>query len=192
MQKDPLPLDVDTSLPSYMAELRQRLEDNLTAVSSKAREKTLPDVTLADGELRIAPLRKNTPESAEAFAEKAYALLPHVKITELFTEVDHWTNLGDRFVHLRTQAPPKNRQALLTAILADAINLGLVRMAEACRETTWRQLCWTADWHIREECYAQALACLIDTQNRQPPGCLLGQRNHILFGWPVLSSWGPG
>jgi TnpA family transposase len=168
MQKDPLPLEVDTNLPSYMAELRQRLENNLTAVSSKARENTLPDVTLLNGDLRIAPLRKNTPESAEAFAEKAYALLPHVKITELFTEVDQWTNLGDRFVHLRTQAPPKNRQALLTAILADAINLGLVRMAEACRETTWRQLSWTADWHIREECYAQALACLIDTQNRQP------------------------
>ena len=167
MQKERLPLDVDTNLPSYMAELRQRLEDNLTAVSSKARDNTLPDVTLVNGDLRIAPLRKNTPESAEAFAEKAYALLPHVKITELFTEVDQWTNLGDRFVHLRTQAPPKNRQALLTAILADAINLGLVRMAEACRETTWRQLSWTADWHIREECYAQALACLIDAQNRE-------------------------
>ena len=168
MQKDPLPLEVDTNLPSYIAELRQRLQDNLTAVSSKARENTLPDVTLVNGELRIANLRKNTPESAEAFAEKAYALLPHVKITELVTEVDQWTNLGDRFVHLRTQAPPKNRQALLTAILADAINLGLVRMAEACRETTWRQLSWTADWHIREECYAQGLACLIDAHNRQP------------------------
>jgi hypothetical protein len=36
-------------LPSYMAECRQRLEDNLTTVAAKAREKTLPDVTLADG-----------------------------------------------------------------------------------------------------------------------------------------------
>src|ERR1700676_3787245 len=125
-------------------------------------------VTLADGDLRIAPLRKNTPESAEAFAEKAYALMPHVKITELLAEVDQWTSLGDRFLHLRTQAPPKNRQALLTAILADGINLGLTRMSEACRETTWRQLSWTADWHVREECYAQALAGLIEAQHRQP------------------------
>jgi TnpA family transposase len=168
MQKKPLPLDMDTDLPSYMGESRQRLGDNLTAVSSKAREGTLADVTLENGELRIAKLRKNTPESAEAFAEKAYALLPHVKVTELFAEVDQWTNLSDRFVHLRTQAPPKNRQALLTAILADAINLGLARMAEACRDTTWRHLCWTSDWHIREECYALALAGLTDAQNRQP------------------------
>jgi hypothetical protein len=91
-----------------------------------------------------------------------------VKITELLAEVDQWTSLGDRFLHPRTQAPPKNRQALLTAILADGINLGLTRMSEACRETTWRQLSWTADWHVREECYAQALAGLIDAHHRQP------------------------
>jgi TnpA family transposase len=168
MRKEPLPLDVDTHLPSYLAECRQRLEDNLTTVAGKARENTLPDVTLADGDLRIVPLRKNTPESAEVFAEKAYALMPHVKITELLAEVDQWTSMGDRFLHLRTQAPPKNRQALLTAVLADGINLGLTRMSEACRETTWRQLSWTADWHVREECYAQALASLIDAQHRQP------------------------
>ena len=71
MQKEPLPRDLDTHLPSYLAECRQRLEDTLTTVASKARENTLPDVTLADGKLRLTPLRKNTPESAEAFAEKA-------------------------------------------------------------------------------------------------------------------------
>ena len=168
MQKEPLPLDVDTQLPSSLTECRQRLEDNLSTVASKAREKTLPDVTLADGKLRITPLRKNTPESAEVFAEKADALMPHVKITELLAEVDQWTSMGDQFLHLRTQAPPKNRQALLTAVLADGINLGLTRRSEACHATTWRQLCWTADWQVREEGYAQALAGLIDAQQRQP------------------------
>jgi hypothetical protein len=94
MQKEPLPLDIDTDLPSYLAECSQRLEDTLTTVASKAREQTLPDVTLADGKLRITQLRKNTPESAEAFAEKAYALMPHVKINELLAEVDQWTEYG--------------------------------------------------------------------------------------------------
>ena len=63
---------------------------------------------------------------------------------------------------------------LLTAILADGINLGLSRMSEACRETTWRQHSWTADWHVREECYAQALAGVIDAQHRQPQAAHLG------------------
>jgi Tn3 transposase DDE domain len=76
-----------------------------------------------------------------------------VRGTELLAEVDQWTSLGDRFLHLRTQAPPKN----LTAILADGINLGLTRLSEACRETTWRQLSWTADWHVREQCWPPVL-----------------------------------
>ncbi len=100
MQKEPLPLDINTDLPSYLAECRQRLEDNLTTVASKARENTLPDVTLANGELHIAPLLQNTPESAQAFAEKAYGLVPHVKVTDLLAEVDQWTSMGDRFLHL--------------------------------------------------------------------------------------------
>jgi TnpA family transposase len=53
-------------------------------------------------------------------------------------------------------------------VLADGINLGLTRMAEACRGTTLRQLTWTADWHIRDECYSQALAQIVDYQHRQP------------------------
>ena len=87
MHQEPLPLDIDTHLPPYMAECRQRLEENLSVVARKGREKTLPDVSLEDGDLRIARLRKNTPESAEAFAKKAYALMQHVKITELLVEV---------------------------------------------------------------------------------------------------------
>jgi hypothetical protein len=44
----------DRHLPSYMAEYRHKLEDNLTTVARKARENTLPDVTLTDGDLCAA------------------------------------------------------------------------------------------------------------------------------------------
>ena len=47
-------------------------------------------------------------------------------------------------------------------------------MAEACHETTWRQLSWTADWRVREECYEQALAFLTDAQHHQPLGAHWG------------------
>src|SRR5580704_9091146 len=55
-----------------------------------------------------------------------------------------------------------------TAILADGINLGLTRMAEACRGVTLRQLAWTHDWHVREDCYAAALAQLIEAHRSLP------------------------
>ena len=168
MQNEPLPLEIATELPVYMAERRQCLQTKMDEVAAKARNRELVDVSLADGVLRISPLKKNTPASAIAFAEQVYTLMPHIKITELFGEVDGWTRLAERFVHMRTLAPPKHRHALLTAVLADGINLGLTRMSEACRATPWRQLTWTADWHIRDECYAQALALLINAQHRQP------------------------
>ena len=57
---------------------------------------------------------------------------PGSKITDLLLEVDRWTNFTRHFSHLKTNEPVKDRALLLTAILADAINLGLVKMAEAC------------------------------------------------------------
>ena len=168
MQQEPLPLDIDTDWSSYMAERRHCLQTKMDDVAAKARNHSLPDVSLANGQLRISPLKKNTPASAVEFSAQAYTLMPHVKITELLSEVDGWTHLADHFVHLRTLAPPKHRHALLAAVLADGINLGLARMSEACRAMSWRQLTWTADWHIRDECYARALAGLIDAQHRQP------------------------
>src|SRR3546814_13549000 len=66
------------------------------------------------------------------------------------------------------------RAALLTTILADGINLGLTRMAEACRGVTMRQLAWMHDWHVREETYAAALARIIDAHRVLPLAGLWG------------------
>ena len=47
---------------------------------------------------------------------QAYALLPHVKITELLLEVDDWTGFTRHFTHLKSGEVPKVRVLLLTAI----------------------------------------------------------------------------
>ena len=46
MQKEPLPLDIATDLPKYMAESRERLEAKMVTVARKARKKKLADVSL--------------------------------------------------------------------------------------------------------------------------------------------------
>ena len=63
---------------------------------------------------------------------------------------------------------------MLTAILADGINLGLTRMADACRGVTMRQLAWVHDWHVREETYAAALARIIDAHRASPLASVWG------------------
>jgi hypothetical protein len=57
---------------------------------------------------------------------------------------------------------------LLTTILADAINLGLTRMAESCPGTTYAKLSWLQAWHIRDETYSKALAELVNAQFVHP------------------------
>ena len=55
----------------------------------------------------------------------------------------------------------------MTTILADAINLGLTKMAESCPGSSYAKLSWLQAWHIRDETYAAALAELVNAQSRQ-------------------------
>jgi Tn3 transposase DDE domain len=115
-----------------------------------------------------------TPPEAESLRDAAYDLLPRIKITDLLLEVDRWTGFSECFTHQRNGQPAENKAALLTTILADGINLGLSRMAEACRGATLRQLAWVHDWHIREETYAAALSQLINAHRTIPLAELWG------------------
>ena len=47
-------------------------------------------------------------------------------------------------------------------------------MADACSVASYRKLAWTAGWHLREDTYRQALATLVNAQQRQPLAALFG------------------
>jgi Domain of unknown function (DUF4158)/Tn3 transposase DDE domain len=113
----------------------------------------LPDVRINDKGLKISPLEDDTPPEAKLLKSQTYGLLPHVKITDLLLEVDRWTNFTRHFTHLKSAEPAVDRAMLLTAILADAFNLGLEKMAEACPGTSLSKLAWLVAWHIRDESY---------------------------------------
>lgn len=57
---------------------------------------------------------------------------------------------------------------MLTAILAEALNLGFTKMAEAAVGVSEARLYWVQDWYLREETYQQALALLVDYHHRLP------------------------
>jgi len=54
----------------------------------------------------------------------------------------------------------------MAGLLADGLNLGLTRMAEACTIASLGQLAWAADWHIRDETYALALRRALSLERR--------------------------
>src|ERR1700730_702235 len=142
--------------------------------TSRQRGGLLPDVMLDKGVLKITPIEKSTPPEAEALAARLYAMLPRIRITHLLSKLAQWSLFPDCFTHLRTGETAADPRILMASLLADGLNLGLTRMADACSVASLRQLAWTADWHIRDEPYALALRRLIDQQQREPLAAMFG------------------
>ena len=163
-----LPLAVEADCTTYLKSRSEQLHDALVTVNRLADRSELPDASIVDGVLKVTPLTNLVPPEAEALMRQAYAILPRIKITDLLVEVDRWTGFTRHFTHLRTGEESQDRTLLLTAILADAINLGLTRMAEACPGTSLSRLCGVADWHIRDESYSKALAEIVNYHHHVP------------------------
>ena len=158
----PLPVAAPATAGEYLAERRALLDRRLCEVAAKAAADKLEDVRINGDGLKITPLKAVTPEAAETLADRLYAMVPNLRITSLLAEVDRWTGFSGAFTHLHSGAPANDRRIVLTAVLADATNLGLTRMSEACSVASYRQLAWTAAWHLREETYRHALATLVN------------------------------
>ena len=163
-----LPVAIETDCDKYLADRLLLLEQQLEMVNRMAAADDLPDAIITESGLKITPLDTVVPDAAQALIDQTATMLPHVKITELLLEVDEWTGFTRHFTHLKSGDGAKDRTLLLTTILADAINLGLTKMAESCPGTTYAKLSWLQAWHIRDETYSTALAELVNAQFRQP------------------------
>jgi hypothetical protein len=164
-----LGLAVETDCDRFLETRLTLLERELATVERLAAANELPEAVVTNnGRLKISPLDNAVPDEAEVLMKQTYSMLPHLKITHLLLEVDKWTSFTRHFKHLKSGEAVEDRHLLLTAILADAINLGLSKMAESCPETTYARLTWLQAWHIRDETYSAALAELVNAQFRQP------------------------
>ncbi len=144
----------------------QLLDEQLATVTRLAKDNELPDAILTESGLKITPLDAAVPDRAQALIDQTSQLLPRIKITELLMDVDDWTGFSRHFTHLKDGAEAKDRTLLLSAILGDAINLGLTKMAESSPGLTYAKLSWLQARHIRDETYSAALAELVNHQYR--------------------------
>ena len=173
-EEGPLPVAVDTDVETYLKQQRQTLNDGLNDLSRLAAAGELDDVELTGAGFSVTPHKAMFPDIAKALKRQVEGRLPAIRITDLLLEVDTHTGFSNAFTHLRTGRTADNKLALLTAILADGINLGLTRMADVSPGLTMRQLAWAHDWHIREEGYTTAHAILVNAQRQLPLAGLWG------------------
>ena len=169
-----LGLAVDSDCETFLSNRLELLERELAAVEKLAAQNELPDAAITGAGLKVTPLDKAVPDEAEVLMKQVYFPLPHLKITDLLLEVDRWTGFTRHFTHLKGGEPATDKRLLLTAILSDAINLGLTKMAESCPGTTYAKLSWLQAWYIRDETYAAGLAELVNAILRHPFGAWWG------------------
>ena len=167
-QEGELGLAVPDRFNDWRTERTVLLELRLDKIDLLASAGKLVEAAITAEGLSISPIRKGENDEFDDGARRIYGMLPRLRITELLAEVNGWTGFAERFVHLRTGAPPDENIALMTALLADATNLGLARMARSSKIFSHSKLLWITEWHVREETYQAALACLIEAIHAQP------------------------
>jgi TnpA family transposase len=169
-------LNLPATADEWLAAKGRDLDHRLKRFARRLQQGALEGVEFHDGRLHVTPVKATATPDARAFADGIEAMMPRVRITELLHEVNKATGFAAAFTNLRTGEPCEDENALLAAILADATNLGLGRMAAASHGVTRDKLVWTADAYIRPETYKAALAKIIDA-------------HHAL---PVAGTWGDG
>jgi TnpA family transposase len=185
-----VPIEAD----AWIGAQRHLLDRELSTTARRLARAPAPDSQrLIRALLGPSPEKENAVEAT--MAARLDAMLPPVRLTDLLEEVDRWTGFTALFAHVQTGRPPADRRAFLAALIAEATNLGLARMARVCAAASRKQLVWTATWHMREETFALALARLVEAQDKTPLAAVFGtgttsssDGQHFFLGGPGEAS----
>lgn len=158
-----LALAITTERERYLKERMLLLQQQFENVDRIAQANELPDAIITASGLRITPLANAVPDEAHILVHRAYALLPHVKITELLLEVDEWTGFTRHFTHLKSGDTAKDR-ILLLAVISPTSTRRFIRKSSMPLFAT-RPTCWTACSTMNPTCGSKSI---IPTQPASP------------------------
>lgn len=152
----------------WLNDRKERMAAGLKRLAVASKTGAIPGGSIENGILKIERLKAAVPEKAEELVLDLYKRMPDVRITDMLLDVDKATGFTDAFTHLRTGAPCKDKIGLLNVILAEGLNLGLSKMAEATNTHDYFQLSRLSRWHIESDAINQALAIVIEAQSALP------------------------
>jgi len=152
----------------WLADRKARLAEGMKRLAKAARTGAIPGGSIENGVLKVDRLAAATPADADDMVLDLYGRLPSVRITDLLLEADSDIGFTEAFTHLRTGAPCKDRIGLLNVLLAEGLNLGLSKMAEATSTHDYFQLSRLSRWHVESDAINKALAAVIAAQSQLP------------------------
>ena len=191
--RDGLP-DVDDWLDARAAQL----DGALLAVSRRLPkpDSSKPDAVLFAGDRLRFPKEPKTDlaerDRDQRLAQRAYGLVPPTRITDVLSQVERWTGFVQQFGHVSTGLPPSNERTFLAALIAEATNLGITRMAEVCGIASRRALLRMQTWHMREDTFRAALGCLTDAIHAEPLSAWFGEDWRASADGQAFALGGPG
>ncbi len=158
----------------WLVDRKARLREGLERLAKAARTGAIPGGSIENGVLKLDRLTGTVPDEADTMVLDLYGRLPAVRITDLLQEVDDDISFTEAFTHLRTGVPCKDRIGLLNVLLAEGLNLGLSKMAEATSSHDYFQLSRLSRWHIESDAINRALAMVIKAQATLPMALFWG------------------
>ena len=164
----------DRSLPApasphdWLAERRFALDEGLRRLAAAARAGAIAGGSIEDSVLRVERTEGAVPDGAAALVADLYRRMPEARITDILLEVDDATRFTEAFTHLRTGEPCRDRIGLLNVLLAEGVNLGLRKMAEATTTHGFWELMRIARWHVEGDAFDRALAIVVEAQAALP------------------------
>ena len=159
---------------AWIADRKARMEFGLKRLAKAARSGTIPGGSIENGVLHVDRLSANAPHGADEMILDLYKRMPEVRITDILMDVDATTGFTDAFTHLRTGVPCKDKIGLLNVLLAEGINLGLSKMAEATNTHDYWKLMRLSRWHVESEALNRALAMVVEAQAKLPMAAFWG------------------
>jgi TnpA family transposase len=167
-------LAVPLQAEDWLADRRARMAEGLKRLGQAARTGTIPGGRIEDGVLQIDKPATTVPDGVDDLILDLYRRIPDTRITTILSDVDALIGFSEAFTHLRTGVPCQDRIGLLNVILAEGINLGLRKMAEATNSHGYWELMRLARWHVEGEAYNRALAMVVEAQARLPMATFWG------------------
>ena len=176
----PAVTDAERSLPvaasphDWLAERRFALDEGLRRLAATARAGAITGESIEDSVLRVERTETAVPDGAADLVADLYRQMPEARITDILLEVDDATRFTEAFTHLRTGEPCRDRIGLLNVLLAEGINLGLRKMAEATTTHGFWELMRIARWHVEGDAFDRALAVVVEAQAALPMAAFWG------------------